>query len=124
MSGLVYDSGALIAAEAGSERMWALHQRALDRGITPIVPAPVLTEVWRGGQRARRLGEFVDSCEVESYLEDLAKAAGLLLATAARGVTDAAVTECALRRRSTCVTGNRAHILELAAPRRLHVIDI
>ena len=48
MSTIVYDAGALIAAENGVERMWALHKRALGRAIQPVIPATVLAEVWRG----------------------------------------------------------------------------
>jgi hypothetical protein len=124
MNHLVYDSGALIAAESGVERIWAIHQRALARGVQPLVPAPVLTEVWCGGRRATKLAEFVASCDIEPYTAAIAKAAGLLLATAPHGVADAAVTGSALRHRSACVTGNRAHIVELAHPHRIHIIDI
>jgi predicted nucleic acid-binding protein len=121
---LVYDAGVLIAAEAGAERVWALHKRALECGVEPVLPAPVLTEVWRAGARAHKLAEFIASCVVEELTEERAKAAGVLLANAAHGVVDAVVTECALRRGAACLTGNRAHISELAEPMHLHIIDI
>jgi rRNA-processing protein FCF1 len=52
MSGLTYDSGALIAAERNQPRIWAIHRRALGRGIRPVIPAGVLTEVYRAGRQA------------------------------------------------------------------------
>jgi hypothetical protein len=48
VTGLTYDTGALIAAEANRRDLWALHARALQRGILPLVPAVVLAQGWRG----------------------------------------------------------------------------
>ncbi|MBA3280150.1 MAG: twitching motility protein PilT [Geodermatophilaceae bacterium] len=124
MSTIVYDAGALIAAEDGAERMWAIHKRAMVRGVQPVVPATVLAEVWRGGRRQHRLGQFVLSCEVEGFSDQAAKATGVLLSVVPLGIVDASVVECALRRASPCVTGNRRHLVELAGTRRLNIIDI
>jgi hypothetical protein len=121
---IVYDAGALIAAESGVERMWALHQRALARGIQPVVPTTVMAEVWRAGLGQHRLAQFIRTCEVEPFSESSARTSGTLLAAAAHGVVDASVVECALRRSSPCVTGNRSHLSELAAPHRIKLIDI
>ena len=41
---IVYDTGALVAGERNDRAMWALHDAALRRGITPIVPAGVLAQ--------------------------------------------------------------------------------
>jgi len=124
LSEIIYDAGALIAAEDGAERMWALHKRAFARGVHPVIPATVLAEVWRGGRRQHRLGQFIQSCDVEVLSEESARAAGVLLSVAAHGVVDASVVECALRRASPCVTGNRRHLVELAGTRRINIIDI
>lgn len=124
MSTIIYDAGALIAAEDGAERMWAIHQRVLARGGQPVVPATVLAEVWRGGRGQHRLGQFIQSCEIEGFSEESARAAGVLLSAAPHGVVDASVVECALRRESPCVTSNRRHLVDLAGTRRLNIIDI
>jgi hypothetical protein len=121
---IVYDARALVAAEDGDERMWAIHKRAMARGVQPVVPAPVLAEVWRGGRRQHRLGQFVRSCDVEGFSEESARAAGVLLSVAPHGVVDASVVECALRRASRCVTGNRRHLVDLAGTRTINIIDI
>lgn len=125
MTGLTYDTGALIAAERGDERMWALHKRALQRGITPMVPATVLAESWRGQALLARL---VSGTEIEPLEEARAKVAGLILARCAHevGGVDATVVEAALRRRETVVTSNRGdlELLADAVGRRLSVIDI
>lgn len=125
MSTIVYDAGALIAAEDGDERMWAIHKRAVARGVQPVVPAPVLAEVWRGADRRQHwLSLFVQSCDVEGFSAESARAAGVLLSVASHGVVDASVVECALRRAGPCVTGNRSHLVDLAGARRIGIIDI
>lgn len=124
MSTIICGAGALIAAEDGAERMWALHKRALARGVQPVIPATVLAEVWRSGRGQHRLSQFIQSCDVECLSEESARAAGVLLSVAAHGVVDASVVECALRRASPCVTGNRRHLVELAGARRINIIDV
>lgn len=125
MTGLTYDAGALIAAERGDRRMWALHRRALERGVVPRVPAPVLLEAWRGRAEMARLlaGTVVEPLEATA-----ARAAGVLLARAGEGPSpvDAAVVESALRRQDAVVTSDRADLEQLAtgAGRRLAVVDV
>jgi hypothetical protein len=80
--GILYDSGALIAADRGDRRMWAIHQRALQRGVRPVVPAGCVVEAWRGG-RQPNLARLLDGCEVEVLDEARGKRAGVLRAGAA-----------------------------------------
>jgi hypothetical protein len=35
VAGITYDAGALVAAERNRRSVWALHRRALERGIQP-----------------------------------------------------------------------------------------
>lgn len=127
MTGLTYDSGALIAAERNERRMWLIHRKALKTGIRPVVPAAVLTEVYRSGRQAR-LAQLLTGCEVEELQEMSAKAAGVLLGRCAidPGAVDASVAEGALRRGDSVVTGNADHIRALATGvnRKLDVIRI
>lgn len=127
MIGLTYDSGALIAAERNERRMWLIHQKALKSGIRPVVPAGVLTEVYRSGRQAR-LAQLLTGCEIEALDATSAKAAGVLLRRCAidPGAVDASVAEGALRRGHSVVTGNAEHIQALATGvnRKLDVIRI
>lgn len=125
--GLVYDTGALIAAERNDRRMWAIHARALQRGARPLVPAGCVVEAWRGGRQAN-LARLLSGCETETLTDDRAKRAGALrrgVATDA-GPIDATVTEMAIRQRAAVVTADRTDIEQLAGParRRIAVIDI
>jgi predicted nucleic acid-binding protein len=132
VSGLTYDSGALIAAERGERQMWLIHQRALMRGVRPVVPAGVVVEVYRSARQAS-LARLLRGCQVDSLDERTAKAAGMLLGRCAKdkggldpGAVDASVAEGALRRGDAVVTGNASHLRALAdgAHRKLDVIPV
>jgi hypothetical protein len=69
--GLVYDAGALIAAEANDRRLWALHARAGSlRRTLPDIVGPIDATV---AETARRRGGAVTSDR--SDIELLASAA-------------------------------------------------
>jgi predicted nucleic acid-binding protein len=125
--GVVYDTGALIAAERNDRRMWALHARAIQRGVLPVVPAGCIVEAWRG-RRQISLSRFLDGCEVEPLAAEPAKRAGVLRRTLAdaTGPIDATVVESAVRRGAAIVTSDRGDIEQLAAAarRRIQIVDI
>ena len=114
IDGLTYDTGALIAAERDDRSMWALHRAALARGLTPVVPAGVLGEAWRGGPQ-HHLSRLLKGCEVEDLTEVQARKVGVLAAGSGLSDTvDLAVVEGAVRRNDVVVTSNRAHIEQVA----------
>lgn len=114
MKGVLYDTGALLAAERSERRMWALHQRCLARGLVPVVPSVVLAQAWRGGPQAR-LSQLLHGCEVEPLTEPRARAAGDLCARAAtRDVVDAAVMTSAADHGDAVVTRDPADLRHLA----------
>jgi hypothetical protein len=88
---IVYDTGALIAAERGSRGLWALHEAALRDGLSPLVPAGVIAQAWRGGPQAN-LSRLVAGCMVAPLDERLARTIGTLCGRAGTGdVVDASV---------------------------------
>ncbi|MEQ1700050.1 MAG: PIN domain-containing protein [Ilumatobacteraceae bacterium] len=127
LSGLVYDTGALIAAERNDRRMWAMHARGLARGILPIVPAGCVVEAWRGDRQVS-LSRLLDGCEVEPLDDDTARRAGALLASTKRAVgpVDPTVVDVVLRRGAAVVTADRDDLSALArgVRDRLSIIDI
>jgi hypothetical protein len=91
MSLLVYDTGALLAAERSRRELWALHRTALGRRLRPVVPAGVLAQAWRGGPQAN-LSRFLAGCVVVAMDEQVARAAGALCGLAGSvDVVDASV---------------------------------
>lgn len=126
MSGVTYDSGALVAADRDDRRMWLLHRRTLERGMAPTVPAGVLGQAWRGGPQPR-LSRLLAGCLVEELSGLRARQAGTLLGAAGHSdVVDASVVFGALERGDVVFSGDRGDLEALAASahRRLQVVDI
>jgi hypothetical protein len=114
VTGLTYDTGALIAAERDDRLMWSLHRAALIRGAAPTVPAGVLGEAWRGGPQSQ-LSRLLKGCRIEALSEGQARAVGVLGARSGLSDTvDLAVVEGALRRHDAVFTSNRTHIEQVA----------
>lgn len=106
MSGITYDTDALIAAERGDRHMWALHRRALERGLSPTVPAGVLAQAWRGGPQAQ-LSWLLVGCRIEPLDEPRARSAGSACRTAHTNDTvDAVVVVGAASRHDLVVTSD------------------
>ena len=126
MSGLTYDTGALVAAEANNRRMWAIHARAMARSHIPTIPAGVLAQAWRGGPQPL-LARLFDGCEVDPLVEASARLVGAALARSVTDdVVDASVVVGALRRGDAVVTSDRddiAHVAQ-AVGRRVDIISI
>ena len=114
LTNLVYDTGALIAAERGERRMWALHAEALHRGVLPSVPAGVLAQAWRGGPQPQ-LSRLLRGCTIEQLDEPHARSAGRLCAIAGTSdVVDASVVVLASARGGLVVSSDRDDIAELS----------
>ena len=104
-AGLTLDSGALIAADKGDRRFWALWKEALDRGAVVTMPAAVVAQVWRGNSAV--IARVLQGCEVEALSEERAKRIGRLLAVSrTTDVVDASVVVGAAARRDAVVTSD------------------
>lgn len=115
-AGVTYDTSALLAAERGDRRMWALHAGYLADDLVPVVPAPVLAQAWRGGARQASLSRLLATCEVEALTEEHARRVGSLIGAAGDAdVIDATVVDGAIRRGHTVVTGDVEDLGRIAA---------
>ena len=126
MAGLTYDSGALIAAERNDRRLWAIHIRAIERGVLPIAPAVILAQAWRGGPQPS-LAHFLHGCRIEPFSELAARGVGLALARSRTSdVPDATVVVNARQRLDAVVTGDRADLEAIARALDWHpnIIDV
>jgi hypothetical protein len=114
MGGITYDTGALVAAERNDRAIWALHRRALERGLRPTVPAGVLSQAWRGGPQAE-LSRLLKGCRIEILDELRARTAGAACADAGTAdPTDATVVVGAIARRDLVVTSDDDDVQHLA----------
>jgi hypothetical protein len=118
---LTYDTGALLAAEAGRRDLWALHLRALQRGQRPIVSAGVLGQTWRGGPQAE-LSRLLRGCRIEALDERAARLAGRACGrSGTKDVIDASVVTGALARGDLVVTSDAADLERIAAALRRRI---
>jgi hypothetical protein len=116
VSGVTYDSGALIAAERGERRMWARHRALLLRRVVPIAPAPVVTQCWRGTPRQAQLARLLAGCEIETLDDTRARATGILAGRArTTDIVDACVVEGAIRRGDLVITSDEGDLNAIAA---------
>jgi hypothetical protein len=102
---VVYDAGALMAAERDDRRFLITHRRLLQAGREPVVPSPVLTQVWRGGNRQATLSRVLKWSVIEPTSEDTARNAGVILGLSRTSdAVDAIVVATAIAYDATIVT--------------------
>lgn len=74
---VVYDAGALIAADRSNRQVWADHRLRLELGVAPVTTAPVVAQVSRSGRQAQ-LRRFLRGCEVRPFAVEEAHQIGAL----------------------------------------------
>ena len=113
MSGLTFDTGALIALERRRQRIGRIFSTAVMDGLIVTVPIVVVSEWWRGRSDARET--ILRGVRVEPLDLELAKLAGKAMAWV-RGATavDAIVMASAARRGDIVYTSDTDDLTRLA----------
>lgn len=112
--GVVYDAGALVAAERRSARMLDAHRLFLADGVVPIVPTIVLGQVWRGVASAAMLSWMLKGCRLDPLDVVTAKLSGHLCGRAGTSdLADAVVAVLAARRDGAIVTSDPEDLRQL-----------
>jgi rRNA-processing protein FCF1 len=112
---IIYDAGALIAAERGRREFLAMHREILAAEIDPIVPDVVLAQVWRGSPGQALLSGVLAGCDVAATGERTARAAGVVCGRAKTSdIVDAVVVVTAVRWGAAVVTDDLADLRQLA----------
>ena len=109
MKGLTMDTGALIALESGSRRMAVLVEEALANGVELAIPAGVVAQAWRGGERQVRVARLLRSSVTSLVPLDrkLALRVGArCAATGTADIVDVSVALCARDRGQPVVTSD------------------
>lgn len=92
---IIYDAGALIAADRNSRTIWTEHLAYLDSGETPMTVAPVVAQVSRSSRQAN-LRRFLNGCIILPFTAADAHSIGALLARSGTSdVVDAHLVQCA-----------------------------
>jgi predicted nucleic acid-binding protein len=114
LTGVVYDTGALLKAERRDRLVWLRHDQILATGRVPVVPAVVLAQAWRGGPQAL-LSRFLRGCHIEPADAEVARKAGTACTRAGTcDVVDATVVVTAVARRALVVTTDPDDLQHLA----------
>jgi len=112
---IVYDTGALLAAERRNPDFLALHDELTAARIRPIVPVVVLAQAWRGGPQ-HQISRVLKACNIVPDDERTGRAAGVACAASGTAdVVDAIVVATAVRHQAPVVTsdpGDLTHIAE------------
>lgn len=110
MTGITFDTGALIALERRRQRLREILERALllDQCIT--VPADVVGEWWRGRTDVR--DAILASVDVEPLTENLAKIAGEALGAVKGATLVDAIVMASAASRGDVVYSSDVHDLE------------
>ncbi len=111
---VVYDAGALIAAERGDPKLWTDHRARLERGEAAWTTAPVVAQVSRAPGQAQ-LHRLLRGCNIAAFLPEQADAVGALLARAGTAdVVDAHVVLTAATRAATVLSSDPRDLRRLA----------
>ncbi|WP_433323955.1 twitching motility protein PilT [Spirillospora sp. CA-294931] len=109
----IYDTGVLMAAERGDERVWRLHMLAYRDEVRVIVPAPVVAQAWRDPKQVR-MARLLKAVEVRAMDDDLARRAGRLCGESnTADVVDATVAVLAADLNATVLTSDPGDINRL-----------
>ncbi|HEY5950890.1 MAG TPA: PIN domain-containing protein [Kofleriaceae bacterium] len=125
MSGLTFDTGALVALERDDREFMTMLKEARRMKVEIAVPAGVVAQAWRDGRRQARIARFLTAPQVEIEVLDgyRAREAGQLCGiTGTRDVIDASVVLCARARNHVVVTSDPDDLRRLDP--KLELIEI
>ena len=114
MATIVYDTGALLAAERGNADFLALHDEVTAARIRPIVAVVVLAQAWRGGPQ-HQISRLLKACDIVPDDERTGRAAGMACAASGTAdVVDAIVVATAVRHQAPVVTSDPRDLTRIA----------
>jgi predicted nucleic acid-binding protein len=114
MPAIVYDTGALLAAERRSPDFLALHDELTRARIRPLVPVVVLAQAWHGGPQ-HQISRVLKACDILPGDERAGRAAGVAGAAAGTSdVVDAIVVVTAVSHQAPVVTSGPGDLTRIA----------
>jgi predicted nucleic acid-binding protein len=114
MPAIVYDTGALLAAERRNPDFLAMHDEVTAARIRPLVPVVVLAQAWRGGPQ-HQISRVLKGCDIIPDDERTGRAAGVACAASSSSdVVDAIVIATAVRHQAPVVTSDPGDLTRIA----------
>ena len=113
MRTIVYDTGALVAAERRCPDFLALHDELTAARIRPVVPVVVLAQAWRGGPQ-HQFSRVLKGCDILPDDQRTGRAAGVACgASGTSDVVDAIVVTTAIQHQAAVVTSDPGDLTHL-----------
>jgi predicted nucleic acid-binding protein len=114
MPAIVYDTGALLAAERRNPDFLALHDELTSVRIRPLVPVVVLAQAWRGGPQ-HQISRVLKGCDILPDDLHTCRAAGVACAASGTSdVVDAIVIVTAVRHQAPVVSSDPGDLTRIA----------
>ena len=113
MPAIVYDTGALLAAERRNPDFLALHDEVTSARIRPIVPVVVLAQAWRGGPQ-HQISRVLKGCDILPDDQATGRAGVACAASGTADVVDAIVIATAVRHQAPVVTSDPGDLTRIA----------
>ena len=123
---VVYDAGALIAADRSHRDVWADHRVRLELGVVPLTTAPVVAQVSRSGRQAQ-LRRFLRGCDIVPFAREDGYEVGSLAGRSAQAdVVDVHVVMVAHRHGFGVLTADQEDLRPVAdaLPARVPIFPI
>jgi len=111
---IVYDTGALVAAERRKPDFLALHDELTAARVRPLVPVVVLAQAWRGGPQ-HQISPVLRGCDILPDTERIGRAASAVCAASRTSdVVDAIVVSLAVQYQAPVATSDPDDLIHLA----------
>jgi len=111
---IVYDTGALLAAERGNPDFLALHDEVTRARIRPVVPVVVLAQAWCGGPQ-HQISRVLKGSDILPDDQRVGRAAGVACAASGTAdVVDAIVIVTAVQNQAPVVTSDPGDLARIA----------
>ncbi len=112
---VVYDAGALVAADRSDRHLWADHRVRLELGLVPLTTAPVVAQVSRSPRQAQ-LRRFLRGCDTVPFMAEVAHEVGALAGRSTTpDVVDVHVVTVAAAAHAAVVTSDKEDLERVAA---------
>lgn len=112
---VIYDAGALVAADRSDRQLWADHRARLELGVAPLTTAAVVAQVSRSPRQVQ-LRRFLRGCDVAPFAPEHAHEVGALAGmTGIPDVVDVHVVLVASKARVPVLTSDDEDLEQIAA---------
>ncbi len=124
MSRLILDAGAFVALDRNDRETWTRFNLAIQAKQPLITHAGIVGQVWRHPSRQARLAQAFKAVEIVPLTNELARAAGLLLAATGRHDAHDAALAFLCEPDDILITGDIDDLAALLSERGMQSVEV